>query len=124
MKSLLYLLLISSLPTIAMEPSPLTPKDKKKAIKTAIKIMKGIEKNERAREEATRKLSEKLLKDMEELNQELHSLSFMELADQDFSNGTPPLPIPQPHNRRKSKTMKKEKEQTDKEHKKSPREDN
>jgi hypothetical protein len=109
-KTFLCLLLISVIPISAMYPTPLTQRDKKKVLKTVFKIVKGIEKNEKAREEATRTLSEKQLKDMEELNQELHALSFMEISDQDFSNGTSPLPIPTPHVKRKSKTMKKEKE--------------
>jgi hypothetical protein len=115
MKRILYILLLFPLIDIAMEPVPLTPRDKKKAFKTLLKISKGLEKNERARAEEERKNHAKMMEKIALLGKEVTSLAVAETIMQDSLTTTASLDIPRSspssprQNRERGKSIKREK---------------
>jgi hypothetical protein len=94
MKRILHILLLYPIINLTMDPVPLTPRDKKKAFKTLLKISRSIDKNERARAEEERKFHAIAMDKIALLNKEVCGLATAETIAQDYVTVTGPIDIP------------------------------
>ena len=83
MRHIRYFLLLYPLLGNSMDSVPLTPRDKKKAFKTLLKISRNIEKNERERAEEERKRHTKMMEKIALLGKEVTGLAMSETISQD-----------------------------------------